>query len=225
LIRNFYSNVPTAKERLTAKESTKSRTQLFLKDEADRRRREAQAPDSGENVESDDSDDMDTYAQATTDSSHGDNGFAKALQDDEFVLTYEPFAEALQDCPMILGFHAVMTHANANACCYCPCARKLQPWRACHNIHDKYYQCGSNPFTPSGLVAHLNQLQTNASANNPLAMFHWIALRYVRQLYGNYWGPGVPHKGLCNMNDREYRAAEAKEKSHDLAYVFHRWCT
>jgi hypothetical protein len=206
-LRNFYSNIPTVKERLKAGDGTIESTKSYL---ADLKRESNIECDQRNSIDSDDEDYCDWGAGPASDS--------------ELDGVYKDIIKALQDCPMILGFHAVMTHANATACCYCPCSKKLQPWRAHHGIHDERYQCGSSPFTPSGIVAHLNQLQRNVSANNPLGMFHWIALRYIWQLYGNYWGPGVPHKGLCNMNDREYRAAEAKEKSHELAYVSYRWC-
>ena len=134
----------------------------------------------------------------------------------------ERFITALQDAPMILGFHAVETHADANVCCYCPCSKKLKVWRDHHDLEIPL--CGdgktAQKYSPNALVAHLKVLSQPTVHSNGTAAYHRVALKYIEALYENYWGVGIHHKGLYNLNDKGYNKASNEEKSRDVEYVF-----
>lgn len=171
---------------------------------------------------------MDPYANSDDDFDNDDDSTNNNNHDKESVAIIKElrqkaphFINSLDDCPLILGFHAIMTHANADECCFCPCSKKLQPWREHYRIQLPI--CGDGKkaqrYTPNGLVAHLrppNQ-QMNLDATS---MYHIIALKYLEALYQNYWGQGIHHKGLYILATSDYKKAQAKEKSHEIACVW-----
>ena len=123
------------------------------------------------------------------------------------------FINSLDDCPMILGFHAISPHVDADKCCFCPCSKKLEPWRNHHNISIRL--CGDKKsFTPNGLVAHLEK-----SIEADVPGYHSMALEYLKALYENYWGVGIYHKGMYKVGDDKYRNAVAAERKLEIAYV------
>ena len=171
---------------------------------------------------------MDPYANSDDDFDNDDDSTNNNNHDKESVAIIKDlrqkaphFINSLDYCPLILGFHAIMTHANADECCFCPCSKKLQPWREQYRIQLPI--CGDGKkaqrYTPNGLVAHLrppNQ-QMNLDATS---MYHIIALKYLEALYQNYWGQGINHKGLYILATSDYKKAQAKEKSHEIACVW-----
>jgi hypothetical protein len=133
--------------------------------------------------------------------------FASAQPEPDRVAPFRPFIRALPTCPLILGFHVVKTHANADKCCFCPCGPKLKNWR------DKFagQTCTANSsFMPNGLVDHLNAEKKKG------CMLHWIVYTYLDILYADFWGPNIKHKALYNVGSKDYKKAEAEEKKREL---------
>jgi hypothetical protein len=132
----------------------------------------------------------------------------------DLVERYRKFITALSDCPMILGFHSLRTHKNADKCCYCPCGSSLKPWRGTHGI--SLSVCGSSRFSANGLMDHLRQLSFPSGSLQAPCLHHWMTLTYLETLYADFWSPGTGHKALYKMGDTKYRAAEEAEARMEL---------
>jgi hypothetical protein len=120
----------------------------------------------------------------------------------------ESYIKALPTCPMILGFHAVNTHADADKCCFCPCGRKLAQWRTENGLW-WHSNCDSGKFMPNGLVIHLKTI--GASNVDKEQIYHVTAYKYLAALYANFWGPDKAHKALCDVGSNEYNKAVSAE--------------
>lgn len=184
----LFMNIPTDIQRLGAANQAVKTTQQLLVEAKQEQDDDSNVHRGGtSNYDSDDSDDLDDL-----DDSIG-----------EIMGSYSKFIYSLQDCPMILGFHAVMTHEKAHQCCHCPCSKTLQPWREYHNI-DIPTCAAAQKYDPNGFVAHLNAVGDPKNINdNGTGKYHRMVLRYLNALYQNYWGPNIHHRGLYVVGTTE----------------------
>ena len=180
-----YSRIPSKEKRIKASKDLTIAAKKRLEAEEEARERDRQ-----ENYDSNDSE-FEDY-----------EGYVLPAVKQDIVTPYLPYIDALADCPMILGFHAV----NAERCCYCPCGPKLRRWRESYNIKWNEDKCKSLKTTPNGLMDHLLIS----------CFYHWMARKYLQILYADFWNPGVGHKALYKVSDANYKAAELAEKRLDL---------
>jgi hypothetical protein len=208
----LFANIPSDRRRSDVAEKVICITTGLIKEQIEQNKEQPQNDIEGEITFVDSDDDYDGRDGCKNDET----------VDVELPDMYKSFIMALPECPMILGFHSVMTDATADACCYCPCSEKLAPWREKFNLYGVPI-CGSKnstpKFTPNGLVAHLEQKKDVKLSDDRSSFFHCIVYQYIKTLYSNYWGSNVHHKALYKVASADYKKAEAKEKNYELAYV------
>jgi hypothetical protein len=120
---------------------------------------------------------------------------------------YLAFIDALPDCVALnLGFHAIKTFNKADHWCYCPCSKKMDPWRHRfvnarlvnpRRMEDDEYCQRRKKFAPHALLTHLSTMG---------GLEHQITNFYLRTLYKT-----MEHKALYDPNSTDFDRAEAAE--------------
>ena len=118
----------------------------------------------------------------------------------------EAFISALPTCHlMIVGFD--YSGSGAEETCFCPCHRpQMSNWRTLASVSIGEGECkGNGRFKkPNQLIAHLKSMKN--------CRFHEYALKFLEELYDNWYPNHLKHKGLYIDNTDDYNKAEAWEK-------------
>ena len=93
---------------------------------------------------------------------------------------------------------------------YCPCSKANEPWQKKYGVNmelemfDQDKGCKSTSFkTTNALMDHLEDKD---------GILHKFNATYLKELFRDYWGNNIGHKGLYKLNSKEYKLAEAEEK-------------
>ncbi len=112
-----------------------------------------------------------------------------------------------------LGFELKMTHPDDVKNCYCPCSKSMKKWRQNFNVDFLLESDECEGYhslcRPMGLMSHIRKLG-GGDGNGGRAYLHRGVQIYIEYLYRDYWG-SIGHKALYQINDANYRLAEAKE--------------
>ncbi len=94
------------------------------------------------------------------------------------------FIMALPYClPLDQGFH--VTQSNNSEICFCPCGKRVAPWRDARQVHLDFV-CVRNKranFAPNALMDHLKAIGGVYNKHPLFCMFHYSAAEYLRKLY------------------------------------------
>jgi len=128
--------------------------------------------------------------------------------------TVKKFFNALTENYLFnVGFDVVVTYANDEKNCWCPCCKKMDMWHTkfgLTNIFESGDKCERSKavkkMEPIGLMAHLDKLGTGTNG-----FLHYGVKVYLQELYKDH-NNGVGHKFLYKPGDLKFKAAEAAER-------------
>lgn len=132
-----------------------------------------------------------------------DYAIAGLSDDEDEYKDEDKFIDYLADCPsMILGFQlSIYSPDDDRPWCFCPLAK-----RVCNDQIPNYLpRCtGANSMTTPALIAHLRDKQKPDK-------WHWLALRFLEELYRDYMVDGKLHRAFYPPLSDDYAYVAAQE--------------